>query len=104
MPEVAVLLLMLDLGIGQRGLAGRAPVDDALPAVNISLVIEIDKYRFDRLGAAFVESEALALPVAGSTEFFQLLGDRTAVLFFPLPNFLQESFASYLALIDSLIF
>ena len=43
----------------------RAPVDDPLSAVDQPFIVEIDKYRFDRVAAAFIQRKPLTAPVAG---------------------------------------
>ena len=48
-PEEAVLLLVLALDVGNRGLAVRAPVDNALAVVNQPLVVEVHKHLLNRL-------------------------------------------------------
>ena len=64
-PERAFLFLKLDLRIGNRGLAVRAPVDDALAAVDQPLVVQLLEHVVDSLVAALVHREAQAVPVAG---------------------------------------
>ena len=93
-PQLARLGLVLDLGVTQRGRAVRAPVDDAVALVDQALVIQVDEHLADRLGAALVHREALALPVAGRAELFQLADDAVAVFVLPVPDALKELLAA----------
>ena len=93
-PQLARLGLILDLRIGKRGRAVRAPVDDTVTLVNQALVIEVDKYLAHCLGAALVHGEALAFPVAGGAELFELADDAVAVLVLPVPHALEELLAA----------
>ena len=89
-PEMAVLLLVVHLGVGDGGLAVGAPVDDALAAVDQTLLVEAAEDLADGLGAALVQGEALTAPVAGGAHLLQLGNDAVAVLLLPLPGALQE--------------
>ena len=93
-PQLARLGLVFDLGVAQCGCAVRAPIDDAVALVNQALVIQVDEHLADRLGAALVHREALALPVAGRAELFQLADDAVAVLVLPVPHALKELLAA----------
>ena len=42
------------------------------------------------------------IPVGGGTHLLQLRYDAAAVLFAPLPSFLQEAFAAEVVLVDAL--
>ena len=97
-PEMAVLFLKFHLGVGDGGPAVRAPVDDALAAVNQALFIEAHKHLAHRLGAALVEREAFAVPVAGGAELLELLHNAAAELALPLPGAFQERLAADLLL------
>ena len=93
-PEEAVLLDIFDLRIGKGSRAVRAPVDDTLAAVDISLFVQAAERLTHGLGALLVHGEALALPVAGRAERFKLLHNAVAVMLLPVPNALQELFAA----------
>ena len=93
-PQLARLGLVLNLGVTQCGRAVRAPVDDAVALVDQALVIQVDEHLADRLGAALVHREALALPVAGRAELFQLADDAVAVFVLPVPDALEELLAA----------
>ena len=77
---------MYNLRVRNRSLAYRTPVDDPGTFVNISFLIETDKYLLNSLGTALIHGKTLALPVCGCTQFFQLVDDLSAVLFFPCPG------------------
>ena len=94
MPQLARLSLVLDLRIGKRSGAVRAPVDDAVSLVNQALVIEVDKHLAHRLGTALVHREALALPVAGRAELLELADNAVAILVLPVPDALEEFLAA----------
>ena len=51
-PQVAVDVLVLDLDVGQRGRAARAPVDDAVAAVDQPGVEPVDEDLAHGLGVA----------------------------------------------------
>ncbi len=94
MPEKAVAFRKLHFRVGNGGFAVRAPVDDALAAIDQAFFIEADKDLADRFGAALVQREALAVPVAGRTKLLELLDNAAAVFLFPLPRALKESLAA----------
>ena len=89
-PQLARLGFVLNLSVGQRSRAVRAPVDDAVALVDKALVVQVYKYLADRLGAALVHGEALAVPVAGGAELFELADNAAAELVLPRPDALQE--------------
>ena len=94
MPECARLLRILYLGIRKGGAAVGAPVDDAVAAIDQSLIIEVYKYLANGTGAALVHREALARPITGCAELLELVDDARAVLIFPVPNSLKELLSS----------
>ena len=93
-PEVAGLLLILDLRVGKRGRAARAPVDYAVASVDEPLVVEVDEDLLDRLGTALVHREALPAPVAGRAELAELLEDAAAVKLLPVPDAADEALSA----------
>ena len=93
-PQLARLGFVLNLSVGQRSRAVRAPVDDAVALVDEALVVQVYEYLADRLGAALVHGEALALPVTGRAELFQLADDAVAELVLPVPDTLQKLLAA----------
>ena len=94
MPETAVLLLVLHLGVGDGGVAVGAPVDHAVAAVDQPLVVQTHEHFLDSLRAALVHGKALALPVAAAAQLFQLADDAVAVLGLPCPCALQKTVAA----------
>ena len=90
MPEVPRFFLIFHLRVGDGGQAFRAPVDDALSAVDQPLVIQAHKHFFHRGGASVVQREALSCPVAGGAKAFELLHNAPAVLLFPCPCAREE--------------
>ena len=85
-PEKSVLILMFYLRVRDRGLAYRTPVDDTGSFVDISFVVQTDKYFLHRFGTSFVHRETLSFPVRRCAQFFQLVNNLSAVLFFPCPG------------------
>ena len=67
-PEVACLLLIFNLCIGDGSLAYRAPVDDAASFVDPSFFIQTAEYFFYGFGASLVHGEAFSLPVCGGAD------------------------------------
>ena len=102
MPEGTFLFLEHDLGVGNGGLTVRAPVDDALTAVDEPLIVQLLENVVDGLVAALVHREAQAIPVTGGAELFELLDNPAAVLILPRPGALQELFATDFFLCDAL--
>ena len=95
---------MLYFCIWKRSFTFWTPVDDSGSFVNISFLIQVDKYFFNSFGASFVHCETLSVPVTGNTELFQLVFNCSRILFFPLPCSLKESFTSKFFLVNSFFF
>jgi len=93
-PEVALLLLELDLEIRDGRVAPGAPVDDVVALVDEAVVPEPHEDLAHRPREPLVHGEALALPVAGAAEPLELVQDNPAVLFFPRPDALDEFLAA----------
>ena len=89
-PQVAGLVGVLPLGVGQRRQAVGAPVDDAAALIDQTLVIQLAEGLPDGLGAALVHGEAGPVPVAGGAHLLLLLHNAVAVLLLPGPHALQE--------------
>ena len=64
-----------------------APVDEAV-------LEEVDKDAGDFARVVFIHGEALAFPVTGAAQFFQLVDDDVAMFVFPFPDFAQKGIAS----------
>ena len=104
MPEKAILILVLNLCVRQRGLAYRTPVDDTAALIDPSFFVQAHKHFFHGFGTALVHGKPLSVPIRGSSQLVQLIDDAAAVLLFPFPGILQELFPTDLMLIDSLLF
>ena len=61
-------IFVFDFIVGQRGLARRAPVDDAVTAINPALIVQVFEDLGDRQRQAFVEREPGALPIATAAD------------------------------------
>src|SRR5439155_11273159 len=85
-PQAALGLDVLDLLVGERGLAARAPVDDAMAAIDQAFFVELPEHQQHGAGVLLVEGEALAAPVGGDPEPAELAEDQSAVLFLPGPD------------------
>ena len=64
-PEVAFSILWNHFQVRERGLTARAPVDDALPAVNESVLVEAHKHFSHSRRKPFIHREAFTLPIQG---------------------------------------
>ena len=93
-PEVARLVDILDLRVGERCQAVRAPVDDTAALVDQTLIVEFAERLAHGLGAALVHREAGAGPVTARAHLLLLLDDAVAVFFLPLPHALQKLLAA----------
>ncbi len=94
MVELALLVLVLDLVIGQGGMAARAPVDDIVALVDQAFLVQADEDLAYRRRQPLVHREPLALPVAGGAEPLQLVDDRSALVLAPPPDPVDEGLAA----------
>ncbi len=92
--ELALVLLVFDLDVRQRGQAAGAPVDDAVGPVDEAVVEEPLEDRLDGPRQALVHREALAGPVDAVAELGHLAEDPAARLFLPLPDPVDEGLAA----------
>jgi hypothetical protein len=92
--ELAVVVLVLDLDVRDRGQTARAPVDDALGAVDQTVVVHPLEDGLDGGGQALVHGEALTGPGDALAEPAHLAGDLAAGLVLPLPDALDEGLAA----------
>lgn len=88
--QFAVVVLVLDLDVGDRGEAARTPVDDPLGAVDQPVVEQPLEDGLDGLGQSLVHREPLTGPGDAVTEPPHLPGDLAAGLFLPLPDPLDK--------------
>src|SRR5262249_26968413 len=84
--ELVVALLALDLDVREHGLALRAPVDDAVVAVDQPFFPEPHERLAHRAREPRVHRETLARPVTRGAEASELPDDLAARLFLPLPR------------------
>ena len=87
---------MVDLKIGQRGAAARAPVDDTVTPIDKALVVVAHKGSQHRFCGAGVHGESFPRPVAGCAQHLVLVHDDVAILVHPLPHPLQEALPAQL--------
>ena len=80
--------------VADRRLERDVPVDEAFAAVNQPFGEEFIEEMTHRLRANVVEREALTAPVATAAERFNLPDDAALILIFPVPNPLNQRFAT----------
>ncbi len=90
-PKIALGLDLLHFEVGDGGLEFGVPIDQPLVLVDEAFAVEFDEDFGHRARQALVHREALARPVAGSTEPLQLLDDDAAQFRLPLPDAFDES-------------
>ncbi len=88
--QLAVVVCVLHLDVGQRGETARAPVDDPLGAVDQPVVVQPLEHRADSPGQSLVHGEPLAGPVDRVAEPAHLAEDLPPELGLPLPHPLHE--------------
>jgi hypothetical protein len=93
-PQRALFLLGQHFEIRDRGVQHRVPVDQSLAAVDQAFLVQAHEDLGDRVRQSRVHREALARPVDGIAEPAHLAGDRSARVFLPLPDGLQEVLAT----------
>ena len=79
-PELPVRLLLLRFLVGEGGEAARAPVDDVVPAVDESRLVQARRTPRARRARVLVQREVGARPVGGAADGLELLEDRGAGL------------------------
>ena len=84
--ELRVALLALDFQVGEHRLAARAPVHDAVVAIDQPLVVEPHEDLAHRPREPRVHREAQTRPVAGGAQLLELADDRAAGFLLPLPD------------------
>ncbi len=88
--ELAVGGVVLDLVVGQRGVAARAPVDDVVALVDEAFLVQADEHLAHRPRQPLVHGEPFPLPVAGGAHALELVDDGAALLRPPGPDPLDE--------------
>ena len=101
--EVALLLAVDHLLVAQCRLGLGIPVHHAQSAVDVALVIQVDKDLQDAIAALLVHGERRAAPVTRCAQFAQLLQDDAAVLVCPVPGVLEEFVAREVTLAYALL-
>jgi hypothetical protein len=88
--QLALVLGVVDLDVGQRGHAARAPVDDPLGPVDQAVVEQPLEDGLHGPGQARVHGEPLPVPVDAVAQAAHLAQDLPAGLGLPLPDPLGE--------------
>ena len=101
--QLALVLAVVHLDVGQRGQAARAPVDDPLGAVDKAVVEEPLEDGLYGAGQALVHGEPLAGPVHAVAEAAHLGQDLPAGGRLPLPDSLDERLAAQVVPAQSLL-
>ena len=92
-PEVALLVLVLCLVVGNGGAAARAPVDDALAAIDQPVVVPVAEDLAHRAAELGAHRELLVGEVNRAAHALDLGDDRAAVLARPVPAGVEELLA-----------
>ncbi len=87
-------VLVAHLEVGDRGRARRAPVDQAVVAVDVALAVQAHEHLEHGAHVALVHGEALVLVVERASQPFELLDDRGSGRRPPLPHALDEALAA----------
>ena len=97
LPDLALLLVVLDLEVRHRRAERRVPVDEALAAIDETVVEEADERLQHGGREPRIHREALARPVAGRAEPAHLVRDRRTGRFLPRPDAFGEFLAAEVA-------
>ena len=92
-PQLALLVGVLHLVVGQGGPAAHAPVDEVVAAVDEALAVEAAEHGAHGARESVVQREALAAPVARAAHALELVDDDASVLVAPFPDPLEEGVA-----------
>ena len=93
-PERGLDVAILDLEVGEGGLADGVPVDHPLAAEDQAILVEVHEGLANRALARLVERERLAVPVRRCAEPAVLLGDPRARRVDEVPDTLEEGLAA----------
>ena len=102
-PQKAVFFFALDFQVADRAHQHRVPVDQALAAVDQTLLIELDKGLSDGFGQLVVHREVLAAPVHAVAHAAHLGRDGVAAFLFPLPDLGDKVLAAQVVAADFLL-
>ena len=101
--ELAFVVAVLDLDVGQRGQAARAPVDDPFGPVDQAVVEELLEDRLHGAGQALVHREPLAGPVHAVADTAHLTENLAAGFGLPLPDALDEGLPAQVVAAQALL-
>ena len=99
---MTLLVLILGLIVRNGGGAVGAPVDDALAAVDQTVVVPVAKDLAHGLRVVLVHGKALVIKVDGAAHALDLLDDDAAVLVGPVPAGVDKLIATDLQAADAL--
>ncbi len=102
MIEMALGVLVDHLVVTDGGKGLGIPVDHPDALVDPSFLVKIDKGIDNSLGQSRFHGETSAVPVAGGTEFPELVQDDATMLLLPFPGMLQELLPGEVVLGDAL--
>ena len=91
--ELALIIRVHNLDIGDRSLQGWRPVHQAVRAIDQPLIEQRFEDGLHRPGQSLIQGETLARPIHGITDGSHLILDDAAVAFLPLPHALNELLA-----------
>ena len=103
MPQMARFLDVLSLVVRNGGRAMRAPVHDALAAVDQIVMVPVGKRLAHGSCIVGIECEVLVVVVARAAHALDLVDDRVAVLFAPFPALIDEGLAPDLKTGDAFV-
>ena len=103
-PQMALLVLVLGLVVRDSGGAVGAPVDDALAAIDQTIVVPVTEDLAHGLRVVLVHGKALVIEVDGAAHALNLLDDDAAVLVGPIPAGVDKLVATDLQATDALLF
>ena len=101
-PQMALLVLVLGLVVRDGGGAVGAPVDDALAAVDQTVVVPVAEDLAHGLRVVLVHGKALVIEVNGAAHTLDLLDDDAAVLVGPIPASVDKLVATDLQAANAL--
>ncbi len=93
-PQVAFLVVVFHLEVGDCRVQLGVPVDQALATVDQAVFMQAHEGFLDRFGQAVVHGEALTAPVYRRAQATDLAADVASGLLLPLPDLVQEGFAA----------